>query len=269
MIKLPRRESRVYSIWENGTENFYFKANPAEINELIHMFSEMRTRDHALWIKAGDQRDKSMSGEKYPYNVQLHVPGGISLGMSRRKVRPETYEPTLTVFLDSNDDPAFDDQIALPDNIILHNEVAHRPLQGKVTQPQRNVWHARVQFDGDTPAPNPEDRLVMMFTLWEQGVESGIKIGRVNHKGHFHLALSDTEVEDLSSGNSWLTITVGTWLTDAKPDDVRLSINNLERDRTKVRPVSIHKPRFYYGRILFEDGLPASLVPWCSRLIAS
>ena len=48
MIKLLRRESRVYSIWANGNENFYFNASLDEINALIRLFSQTRMRDHEI-----------------------------------------------------------------------------------------------------------------------------------------------------------------------------------------------------------------------------
>jgi len=48
IVDLVRRESRVYSIWVNGNENFYFNASLDEINALIRLFSQTRMRDHEI-----------------------------------------------------------------------------------------------------------------------------------------------------------------------------------------------------------------------------
>ncbi len=38
IVELPGHPSRVYSMWCNGGENFYFKASPDQINELVALF---------------------------------------------------------------------------------------------------------------------------------------------------------------------------------------------------------------------------------------
>ena len=39
ILEVPRHQSRVYSIWVNGNENFYFNASPNQINEQLLLFS--------------------------------------------------------------------------------------------------------------------------------------------------------------------------------------------------------------------------------------
>ena len=39
LVKILPHDSRVYSIWVNGNENFYFKSTPDELSELINLFS--------------------------------------------------------------------------------------------------------------------------------------------------------------------------------------------------------------------------------------
>jgi len=262
IVELLRHRSRVYSVWCNGNENFYFKASPEEINDLIHLFSKIRMRDHGLWIKPGKRHVKSFGGDKIDYNVDLHVLGGIALwGRSQRDEGPSTYEPTLTVYVDPNADQAFLKRITLPDNIILGNEVANCPLKGKATKPKRKAWYAQVQFDDSTPAEDSEHGLTTKITLWEKRIKEGINVGEVSREGYFRAALSDEEITDLKSGKSWLTMTVGNWLTEAKSDHPRLSVEKLALDRTTAQPVKVNKPAFYHGRILFEDGLPPVLAP--------
>ena len=262
IIELLRHESRVYSIWVNGNENFYFKADTDEINELIRLFSKTRMRDHELWIKVGKKDVTPFRGDKINYNVNFHVLGGIALFASREAESPTTYEPTLTVYVDSSADQALFKQITLPDSIILNNEVANCPLKGKATKPKRKFWYALVQFDDSTP---PGDSgLTTEITLWEKDTKGGIKLGGVSHKGYFRAVFSDKEIADLKTGKSWLTLTVGNWLTEAKRDHPKLSVEKLTLDKQIVQPVKISKPKFYHGRILFEDGSPPILnpAPW-------
>jgi len=264
IVELLRHESRVYLRDVNGDENFYFRASPDEINELIRLFSEARMRDHELWIKEGEKHVGTFNGDEISYNVNLHIIGGFVLSHLRSKESPDTYDPTLTVYVDPGGDEALWKQITLPDNIILNNEVASCPLQGKGIKPERKVWYARVLFNDSTPAADFEHGLSTRIMLWEKDIAGGVKLGSVSREGYFHAAFSDKEIANLEAGRSWLTLTVGNWLTEAKRRDPKLRVERLAPDKQTVQPVRIRKPKFYYGRILFEDGSPPILdpLPW-------
>ena len=64
MIKILGHDSRVYSIWVNGNENFYFEASPDEISELIKLYSKARLRDHVVTIKKGEKEVGTFKGDK-------------------------------------------------------------------------------------------------------------------------------------------------------------------------------------------------------------
>jgi hypothetical protein len=261
ILGLSCHESRVYSIWENGRENFYFKATPDEINELIRLFSESRMRDHELCLRVGTPSVRSFKDNKISYNVNLHVLGGIALAYYRGgNEGPETCEPTLTVYVDPVAD-VFLKQMTLPDNIILTNLVVDSLIKGKATRPNRKVWHAQVQFEDSTPAADFQHLFSTEVTLWKKDAKRGINLGRVSHKGYFSAGFSEKEIANLNTGESWLTLTAGNSRTEAKKDHPRLSVKNFVLDKQKVQPVKIGKPKFYHGRILFEDGFPPILDP--------
>jgi hypothetical protein len=261
MVEIPRHDSRVYSIWCNGNENFYFKATPDQIGELIKLYCATRLRDHVIIIKKGKGEVRTFHGDKVDCNVDFHYLGGIALFMTHRKGEAETCEPTLTIFVDPAADQTFWKKIALPDSVIVKNEAANCPLKSKATKPKRKVWFARVRFDDSTPAADFEHGVSSKVTLWEKNVKAGIQLGDVNREGHFHAAFSDKEIADLKAGKSWLTLTVGNWLTEARKDHPKLSVEKLSLDKNTAPPVTIAKPQYYYGRILFEDGSPPILVP--------
>ncbi len=267
VVELVRHESRVYSIWVNGSENFYFKASPEAVNDLIRLFSQTRSRDHELWIKRGQEGQEhveTFGGQKISYNVNLHVQGGIARGMAGREQSPDTFEPTLTVWVETAVDEAFWKKITLPGNVILHSEVAQCPLVGKAAKPERNVWFAQVQFDNGSPAADFEHGVSTKVTFWEKSAEGGINLGEVGHDGYFSAAFSEKELVDLKTGAAWLTLTMGNWAAEARRDDPRLSVEKLSLDKQAAEPVKIAAPRFYYGQVLFADGSPPVLdpLPW-------
>jgi hypothetical protein len=261
MIEIVRHDSRVYSLWCNGNENFYFKATPDQIGQLVKLYCAARLRDHVIIIKNQKREIKTFSGGKVDYNVDFHFLGGIALFMTQRKGEAETFEPTLTVFVDPAADQTFWKKIALSDSVILNNEATNCPLKGKATKPKRKVWFAQVRFDDSTPAADFEHGVSTKVTLWEQNVKAGIHLGGVDREGRFHAAFSDKEIADLKTGKSWLTLTMGNWLTEARKDHPKLDVEKLSLDKKTAQPVTIAKPEYYYGRILFEDGSPPILVP--------
>ena len=42
IYEVTNLDSREYSIWVNGNENFYFKADPDQLNEMIFIFSKAK-----------------------------------------------------------------------------------------------------------------------------------------------------------------------------------------------------------------------------------
>jgi hypothetical protein len=260
ILRLSWHESRVYSVWVNGNENFYFNASPSEINELIRLFSEERMRDHMLYLRVGTPSVQSFKGNTIPYNVNLHSLEGMALGHYQENGGPETYEPTLTVYVNPTDS-AFLGQMELPDNIILDSPIVYHPVKGKSTKPDRKVWYAEMQFNDSTPAVDFQHLIFTTVTFWEKGDERGVKLGSVNHEGYFKAAFSEREIADLKADKSWLTLTVGNLQTEAQRDHLRLSVNSLTLDKHQAEPIKINKPKFYYGRILFEDGSAPSLDP--------
>jgi hypothetical protein len=116
------------------------------------------------------------------------------------------------------------------------------------------LWYAREEFAESQPAADFERSVQTRVTLWDAKQEHGILIGKVNYKGAFQAPFSETEIADLRKGRSWLTLTVGNWLTKPQKDDPRLSVEDLAREEGEARPVRLETPRYYYGRLLLEGG---------------
>jgi hypothetical protein len=235
-------DSRTYSTWVNGNENFYFKATPDETGQLIKLYSEIRLRDHVVMIKQGKKEVRTFEGHKIEYNVNFHFLSGIALSGMRRKGKAETYEPTLTIYVDAGADRASLKEIAIPDNIIVNSEVASWPLKSKATKPNRRLWYVEVVFDDKKPATDFENDLRTRVTLWEEDAEIGFDLDFVDYKGQFSAAFSEKEIADLKAGKTWLTLTVGNQWTAARKDDVKLDLDNMSLDPSKVKVVEVTKP---------------------------
>ncbi|MBT4815041.1 MAG: hypothetical protein HON70_05040, partial [Lentisphaerae bacterium] len=266
LVELYRHESRVYSYEVNGNEHVFFRARPEDVIELITLFSDVRQRDHELRVESGQKETKPF-GEGKPavdYNVALHNLSGIARFMTARKMAPETHEPVLTLYIDPEADLDWLSRIPLPPEIILTTTIPGIPTEGQATRPEREVWHAVVQFDDGKPGADLEHGISIAVTLWEKRVQDGIKLGKADNKGQFHVALSGAEMASLREGRSWLTLTVGNWLTKAKPDDTRLAPGNLAQTKALCKPCRIGRPGYRHGRVVFDDGAPPALepVPW-------
>ena len=268
IAELASHPSRVYTVWVNGNENFYFQANLDEINELLTLFSKARMRDHEVRIEPGTNSVKSFSGDLFDYNVSLHVLSGIALHAMGEKVAGETLEPCLTIY--AREARSLLKQLKLPANAVVHCEVEGAGITSKVIKPIRKIWYGRVQFEDGRPGVDLEHGLNTRITLWEKDSAEGIELAFVSHEGLFQAVFSDGEIAALKKGQSWLTVKLGNYAAKATPDDTRYPVELLAPEKEKAKPLKISRPEYYYGRVLFEDGSLAVLkpAPWPGAAIS-
>ena len=251
---VPRHGSRVYSIWVNGNENFYFHANLAQANELLALFSKARLRDHEVWIKRGPKQVESFGKQAIAYNAHLQVVAGLARLMGSH----ESSEPQLTVYVD---DTLPAGKLVFPTNLILHDDTGEVSNKTGAVTPRRDSWYGRVQFEDGGAAVGPGVNI--RVSLWQREQVDEIKLAAVDREGLFSARFSELELADLKNGKSWLTITVGNWLTEASKSDPQFPVARLG-DKDSAQVVKVPGPKYYYGRILFEDGTSPKLdpAPW-------
>jgi hypothetical protein len=259
IVELAKHSSRVYSIWVNGNEHFYFQAAPAEINGLMALFAKARMRDHEIRLESGTNAVKSFGGTALEYNVSLHILGGIALAVTRDRSAEETFEPVLTIY--GAEDRSLLKQLKFPENAIVQSDVEGAAPQSKAVRPKRKPWYGCAQWEDAKPAVDFEHGVSTRITLWEQGFADGIQLGSVGHEGFFRAPFSEAEMAALKSGQSWLTVTVGNWLTEARKDDPKFPATFLAQEKENAKPLKIARPGYYYGRVLFTDGSPPVLEP--------
>ena len=263
IVTLTRHPSRVYSIWVNGREDFCFEADLSGVNELLDLFSKARLRDHEVWIRSGKPVTgslRSSTNGAISHNVHLEILGGLAVTGLESSRRPE---PHLTVYVDDKT-PA--DQLVLPSNLILHCDIQGKTLESKASKPARRPWYGRVQFETDGGGVDlAHDKLLehgirTWINLWETGCEDEIRLAEVDRGGLFCARLSEAEMADLKGDKSKLTITVGNAWTESNKSDPTFPVGRLG-DLATAGMVRIPAPRFFHGRLLFEDGGAAKLSP--------
>ncbi|MEZ6061372.1 MAG: hypothetical protein R3C19_13590 [Planctomycetaceae bacterium] len=265
LVELPRHGSRVYSLWVNGNDTFYFNAKPDDVTDLITKFSKVRLRDHVVRLVPGDPTVASFKKQEFAYNVSLNVLGGIALWHTKTTdPQPQTYEPVLTVYVAGEQQQKALQEYAWPESIVIQNDVADWDLSSQAKQPFRKLLHAVIQFDDGKPAVDFESGMSTTVTLWEKDQEHGFDLGTVGNEGQFTAAFSLDELAALKKGDLWLTMTVGNYTVKPKPADPRLDVDSFAFTPDGAKPVSVARSTTYYGRLLFEDGSPPVLnpLPW-------
>jgi hypothetical protein len=255
IVEIPRHASRVYSIWVNGNENFYFKATSAEVNDLVTMFSKAHMRDHEVMIAVKRPDVKPIGGDAIDYNVRLQIVAGIALAIAREGQTDLPLEPRLTIF--AGDDRALVEKVVWPKDLTVTSEVPGLSIPSPAAQ-QRAVYYAKCEFADGSP-PEGFAGVHSRVTLWRQQAEDGIGIGRVDYKGYVRILLSKEEMADLRAGQSWLTVTIANAMVEARKTDQRLPADSLTPDKDQAKAVKVQGIPYYYGRLLFEDGSPAVL----------
>ncbi len=259
IVEVFRDETRVYSWWCNGNENVYFSADRNEINGLLLKFSKVPLQDHEVVIKANTGKRKSFRGDVTEYNVSLNMKNRSARLHGLEEDNAETLEPVLTIYVGDGDEQF--KQLKFPDNIIITSDVKGLEVESKTVKPKRNAFYGRIQLNGqDYYTEYQKAYFAVFLTLWEEGVDDGIKVGRVDYKGYLRIALSNEELSMLMRGDSWLTMTAGNQRSKAREDHPGYPVEKLSIEIENAGVEYICLPEAYFGRVLFEDSSPLVLL---------
>ena len=126
------------------------------------------------------------------------------------------------------------------------------------------IYFGRVLFDDGRPAVPDPPELKTHIVKWTTGYPEGHTIAILENDGYFTACISDDDIKDLRSAQSWLTTQVSkvSWSFKVRKD--RFPVELLSTRRRNAGSVTIARPSTRYGRILFEDGRPAipDPLPW-------
>jgi hypothetical protein len=82
VVNLP---SRVYSVWVNGNESFYYQGGAGDLNDALRKYAAVKADQRRLVLLPGRGRTRSFHGKPVDFDWQLHVPSGIYRAVTKSK----------------------------------------------------------------------------------------------------------------------------------------------------------------------------------------
>jgi hypothetical protein len=89
-VNLP---SRVYSVWVNGNESFFYRGNAAALHEALRRHAAIHGDVHEVILLPGPGKTQSFQRKSIDFDWKLHVPSGIYKALTGQK------DPVLTVHI--------------------------------------------------------------------------------------------------------------------------------------------------------------------------
>jgi hypothetical protein len=95
VVGVVNLRSRVYSMWVNGNENFYYRGDARALNEALEKFAAVKDEVRQVILLPGSGRTQTFRGQPVDFDWQLHVPSGIYRAVSKRT------HAVLTVYINA------------------------------------------------------------------------------------------------------------------------------------------------------------------------
>jgi hypothetical protein len=111
-------ESRVYRIWVNGNEHFYYRGEMAAINDALKQFAALKFDVREVVLRPGSGEAQTFQGNKVPFDWELHLVGGIARSMTTLDKGDLIWRksPVLSIYVN---DASELDKLKIPDGITL------------------------------------------------------------------------------------------------------------------------------------------------------
>ena len=108
---------RVYHSWVNGNENFYLRGNTDALNIALKNFAQVKAEKLTVILRPAPGRVSSFNEEqKFDFNWQLHLLGGIAKHMSTRDQGSNVWDPNPEFIIYVGGDIVLD-KIEIPENL--------------------------------------------------------------------------------------------------------------------------------------------------------
>src|SRR5262245_47691959 len=93
VLEVVNLKSRVYSVWVNGNESFYYHGNADAINDALQKYAAIAGGAHEVILLPGAGQGRSFNGKQIDFDWQLHVPSGIYKAVFKKT------DPVLTIYI--------------------------------------------------------------------------------------------------------------------------------------------------------------------------
>jgi hypothetical protein len=145
IMPVVNHSSRIYHLWCNGNEQFYYRGDTATLNDALHKFAASKADVREVLLQPGPGIAHSFDAKTIPYNWTLHILGGFS----RRDMRlPQANKiwnkfPTMAVCVGGD---ITLDKIEIPEGVsIVDLDGLSRRYREALTSKDKTVrgWGAR------------------------------------------------------------------------------------------------------------------------------
>ena len=120
IVPLVNDKARVYQVWVNGNENFYFKGNTKALNAALSAFAKVEVKNHVVVLRPGPIERRSIRDKTLiQFNWELHVIGGIAASRATDDIEDLEWQkyPVLTIYIGGDIDL---DKLEIPNGVTLH-----------------------------------------------------------------------------------------------------------------------------------------------------
>jgi hypothetical protein len=102
IVPLVNDPSRVYHVWVNGNEEFFYRGDPATLNNALKNLASVAEGPHEVVLRPGPGITHSFHGQEIRFDWKLHLVGGILRDLPTldqgAKVWPKS--PQITICVD-------------------------------------------------------------------------------------------------------------------------------------------------------------------------
>jgi len=135
IVPLVNDKARVYTIWVNGNESFYYKAGVKELNEALEKFAKVEVKNHVVVLRPGTGVRSTFDKVGIAYQWELHVVGGIAATRAVEDIEDLDWQkdPVLTIYIGGEIEL---DKLKFPDGVKLRyraEDEAHESYK-KITE---------------------------------------------------------------------------------------------------------------------------------------
>jgi hypothetical protein len=118
IVPLVNDKARVYTIWVNGNESFYYKAGVKELNEALEKFAKVEVKNHVVVLRPGTGVRSTFDKVGIAYQWELHVVGGIAATRAVDDIEDLDWQkdPVLTIYIGGDIEL---DKLKFPDGVKL------------------------------------------------------------------------------------------------------------------------------------------------------
>jgi hypothetical protein len=93
VLDVVNLNSRVYSVWVNGNERFFYRGHAGALNEALGKYAAIKGDIHEVILLPGAGKTRSFKGTPIDFDWLLHVPSGIYKAVTKKQ------DAVLTIYI--------------------------------------------------------------------------------------------------------------------------------------------------------------------------